>query len=143
MNNFFNKDDIKYINDLSSFISKSFPNKRKSKYSVIYYIKYIYYVLKTGIPWSALICDSHYTSIYKKFIYWTNLNVFGHFYETLNTSYIKNIKDYNFFIDASHIKNIRGSDCIRYNHYDRNINSTKLHVITDSNNIPIAYDFTK
>ena len=30
-----------------------------------------------------------------------------------------------------HTKNIRGIDCIGYNHYDRYRNSTKLHVITD------------
>jgi hypothetical protein len=48
----------------------------------------------------------------------------------------------NFFID-SYTKNIKSIDCIEYNHYERYINSTKLHVITDSNNIPIIYEFSE
>ena len=42
-----------------------------------------------------------------------------------------------------HTKNIRGIDCIGYNQYDRYRNSTKLHVITDSNNIPVVYEFSE
>jgi hypothetical protein len=60
--------DINFINLLSKYILNFYANKRKSKYSIKYYVKYIFYVLKTGIPWTALICKSHYSSIYKKFV---------------------------------------------------------------------------
>jgi hypothetical protein len=49
----------------------------------------------------------------------------------------------NFFIDSLYTKNIRGIYYIIYNHYDRYRNSTKLHIITDSNNIPIIYEFSE
>ncbi len=55
------------VNLLSKYILDFYANKRKSKYSINYYVKNIFYVLKTGIPLSALICKSHYSSIYKKF----------------------------------------------------------------------------
>ena len=39
------------------------------------------------------------------------------------------------------IKNIRSIYCVEYNHYDRYKNSTELHIIIDSNNILIIYEF--
>ncbi len=54
---------IIWVNLLSKYILDFYANK--SKYSINYYVKNIFYVLKTGIPWSSLICKSHYSSIYK------------------------------------------------------------------------------
>lgn len=80
MNHYFNNFDKKFIFKLSCYIDKNLPTKRKSKYSSRYYIENILYVLKTGIQWSYLKCDSHYSSVYKKFSYWVNLNIFLKFY---------------------------------------------------------------
>ncbi len=143
----FNNFDFKFINALVKYINLNFPNKRKSKYSNHYYVKNIFYVLKTGIQWNYLICESHFTSVYKKFILWTKNNVFNNFfknnvdlyltYKLINNDYLKDV-----YIDSSHIKNINGCDTIGHNHYDRFRNSTKCHIIVDENIIPITYSFT-
>lgn len=148
MNHYFNNFDKKFIFKLSCYIDKNLPTKRKSKYSSRYYIENILYVLKTGIQWSYLKCDSHYSSVYKKFSYWVNLNIFLKFYTDnlyLYISHQNKHKNYlnDLFIDASHIKNIYGSDIIGMNHYDRYRNSTKCNVIVDQNKIPLSYTFTK
>ena len=107
----------------------------------------ILYILKTGIQWCYLKCKSHYTTIYKKFICWSNLDVFGKFFSYNLDLYIKyrnNNKLYfkDLYIDASHTKNIKGSDKIGRNHYDRFRNSTKSHIIIDENKVPLSFNFT-
>ena len=39
------------------------------------------------------------------------------------------------------IKNIRGSDCIGRNHFDRNRFATKLSIVCDQNGIPVSSSF--
>lgn len=56
----------KVYRQISKFITINYQNKRKTKYSNYYFIKNIYYVLKTGIQWKDLKIDSHYTTIYNK-----------------------------------------------------------------------------
>lgn len=137
----------KFIKILTKYINKMCPQKRTPKYSTFYYVSHIFYVLKTGIQWSFLKCESHFSSVYKKFVLWTNTNIFNNFYKQNLDSYIfqENIK-HNYindmFIDSSHTKNIKGDDCIGSNHYDRFRNSTKCHVIIDKNKIPLSYTFT-
>ena len=99
------------------------------------------------MPWFLLTCKCHFTSVYKKFIYWTNNKVFFNFYNSNLNLYIKTRllnKNYfnNIYIDSTHIKNIKGEDVIGSNHYDRYRNSTKYHVIVDENKIPLSYKFT-
>lgn len=142
MENYFNNFDKKYINFITDYIDKNYPNKRKSKYTTHYYISNIFYILRTGIPWRALIIKSHYTTIYKKFIYWNDLKVFENIYDYLLILYLRNNIIKNTYIDASHIKNIGGTDDIGKNHYDRFRNSTKLHLLIDQNRIPLIYAFT-
>jgi hypothetical protein len=73
--------------------------------------------------------------------------VFGKFFSYNLYLYIKyrnNNKLYfkDLYIDASHTKNIKGSDKIGKNHYDRFRNSTKSHVIIDENKVPLSYNFS-
>ena len=49
-------------------------------------------------------------------------------------------KDY-FYIDATHMRNIKGEYMVGRNHFDRFRKSSKLHMIIDSNSIPIAFTF--
>lgn len=133
----------KFYRQLSKFITINYPNKRKSKYSNYYFIKNIFYVLKTGIQWKDLKIVSHYTTIYKKFVYWNDLNVFDMYYKHIQNEYIKTVNIRDTYIDSSHIRNISGCDMIGRNHYDRFRNSTKLHLIIDSNRIPLSYTLTQ
>lgn len=143
----FNNFDKKFIFKLTCYIDNNVHIFRKSKYSTRYYVENILYILKTGVQWSYLNCESHYTSVYKKYCYWVNLNIFVNFYIENRYLYIKHQnkhKNYlnDLFIDASHIKNINGNDIVGPNHYDRFRNSTKCHVIVDQNKIPLSYTFT-
>jgi len=142
MDNFFNENDKKTINFIVEYINKYYPNKRKFIYDTMYYVSHIYYVLKTGIQWSALICDCDESTIRKKFLYWNNLGVFDKIYKELVNDYIDKTHIKNTYIDASHTRNINGCDLIGKNHYDRYRNSTKLHLMIDDNRVPISYIFT-
>ena len=138
----FSENDKKCLDLLEKYITNNYSNQRKPKYSNLYYLYYIYYVLKTGTQWKLLLCECHYTSIYKKFTEWNRLNIFKNYYNSMLNDYlIKNIIK-NTLIDSSHIKNINGSDSIGKNHYDRYRNSTKLHLIIDENRIPLNYCFS-
>ena len=86
---YFKEADIKFINFMVDCIDIECPIKRRPKYNTFYYISNIYYVLKTGISWNALLAESHYTAIYKKFIYWNTNKVFDNIYNNLVENYIQ------------------------------------------------------
>lgn len=113
-----------YISYISKYIDTLINKKRRPKYTTEYYMEHIYYVLKTGIQWNNLICASHYTTIYKKFIKWNTENIFNKVYSELLTKYIHDTDITSTYIDSTHIKNINGKDCIGLNHYDRFRKST-------------------
>lgn len=143
MDNFFNKFDKKTINYITQYIDNNECNKRKTKYSTHFYVSNIYYVLKTGVQWNALDVKCHYTTIYKKFVMWNKLKIFDLIYDELIEKYKNSCIIKNVYIDASHIRNVNGTDLIGRNHYDRFRNSTKLHLLIDDNRVPIAFTFTK
>lgn len=128
-------------------IQKYANNLRKPKYNNEFYLKHIIYVLKTGIQWNQLNVKCHYTTIYKKFIDWSNKGIFKISWEQLNNIYVtkKLNQDHKWFknllIDSSMIKNYKGIDCIGKNHYDRNRKATKLSIICDQNKVPISVSF--
>ena len=112
------------------------------KNTIKYIVNYIYYVLKTGIQWKALMCQCNESTVRKKFTYWNKIKVFTAVYNELRDVYITNTQIKNTYIDASHSRNINGYDLIGKNHYDRYRYSTKLHLIIDANRVPISYIFT-
>ena len=79
---------------------------------------------------------------FKSFALNTN-KVFDNIYNNLVENYIQDNIIKNAYIDASHIKNVGGNDCIGKNHYDRFRNSTKLHLLIDQNRIPLIFELTK
>ena len=103
MINYFKEIDIDYIKFITEYINLHYPNKRKPKYNTYYYVSNIFYILKTGIQWNALLTKAHYTTIYKKFIYWNELKIFDNIYNDLLKKYINNNIIKNTYIDASHI----------------------------------------
>ena len=123
---------------------KTSKTGRKQKQSNADYLNDIYYVLRNGCAWSEL--KSHVTgdAVRKKYIYWISLNVFHISWFIIMKLYQHFDNQFqDLYLDASHIKNIRGIQDIGINHYDRYRNGTKLSIITDSKGIPINFTLCK
>jgi hypothetical protein len=71
--------------------------QQDDKHSINYYVKNIFYVLKTGIPDKALICKYHYSSIYKIYIGLTVIYLI---------IFIYILRRGNFFINYSYKKEV-------------------------------------
>ena len=135
-------------NILLELINFYIPNKtttkgRPVKCSNEKYIDLIFYVLRIGVCWAHINDVVSGDAIRKKFSYWTELGLFEKAWKI--TVYVYNQLKCNFddlFIDASHIKNIFGTEMIGANHYDRSRNGTKLSVICDDKRIPISMSFS-
>lgn len=135
------------------FIDKNFPMKRKSKYSTSECLRYIYLILKYGFPWRFLqyIGVKCWNTIYKRFVYWVNNNVFKLIFEFLIEQYRKEQLDKNrtifknLFIDSSMVKNINGEhkELLGRNHYDRGRFASKISIICDTNKVPFSISFYK
>ena len=52
------------------------PIKRRRDYDTKYCLHHVYRLLKGEIPWNYLGTESHYTTVYKRFIRWKHDNVF-------------------------------------------------------------------
>ncbi len=68
--NFFNNNDKIQLNNIVNYIDNKYSNKRKIKYDTAsrstYNMSHIYYVLKTGIQWKALMCQCNKLTVRKK-----------------------------------------------------------------------------
>ena len=137
-----------YADVLIRFIDAKSTNKRKYKYSTEYCLNQVCYVLQTNLSWKYLVVDCHYSTIFKRFQYWTSMRIFDLFYVYILQMYIDKqlTKDPSHFkvlyIDGSMIKNRRGVDFTGYNHYDRCRQATKINVICDQNEVPLCSIFT-
>ena len=131
---------------LLKYINTNYPNKRKPKYSIQYYLQKIIYLTKNGVSWRALDTttniNNHYSSIYKKYKFWNNNNVFHDVWNDIINGYkkktLRKCKLLNLFIDSTSIRNIKGHDMIGRNYADKNRYGTKISVICDSNKIPLS-----
>ena len=101
-------------------------NKRERKCSQnnSHYLEEIFSVLKTGKQLNQINNVLHYDTYYKKFIYWTNNNVFVKAFHLLQeilqkNKYINHKSIKELFTVTSMIKNIKGIDGVGKNHYDR------------------------
>jgi len=137
-----------YASTFIQFIDMKSTNKRRYKYSTEYCLQQICYVLQTNVSWKYLFTDCHYSTIFKRFQYWTRLGIFESFYEHILTLYVSKqlTNDPSHFktlyIDGSMIKNRRGVDYTGCNHYDRHRQATKINVICDNNEVPLVAVFT-
>lgn len=122
------------INKINININK---NRYISKYSNYYYLSMIFYVLNDINSWSVLHKlkehtsnkKFHYKTIYNKFRFWSNKNIFknafyNYFYKN-NTNLL--------LIDATSINNKYGSECLGINPEYKKKKVTKLSIITSSN----------
>jgi hypothetical protein len=137
-----------YSDALIQFIDKMSTNRRTYKYSTSYCLEHVCFVLQTNLSWKYLSVDCHYSTIFKRFQYWTKLGIFELFYEHITQQYITKQLEANplhfktLYIDASMIKNRRGIDFLGPNHYDRFRLATKMSMICDINKIPLSTVFT-
>ena len=124
---YLNPIDKKIFNFILNKINKSFPSKRKPKYSNHYYLQKIIFILRSGCSFREATYDSnkknHYSTIYKKFRYWVIEGVFDDIYKELTNKYRnkftrhhKKSKILELFIDATIIRNKNGSECIGHNY---------------------------
>lgn len=131
---------------LLNYISINLPSKRKLKYSNEYVFNYIWKVNVCGLCWNAIDCICHYTTIYKRFIYWSTNNIFQKVYLQIRDTYLKQQKHYiykSLYIDTMSIKNWKGIDAIGRDNKFKFKNATKISYICDENSLPIAIYATK
>ena len=117
----FNDECLEVIKNL---INELCPDKRKSKYSIDYYLKYCVHALKDVVSWKALgnllegTKKYHYKTIASKFLEWSKLKIF----EKAHTILLKRhaLKDtttsttLNLYIDSSNINNKNGVKLINF-----------------------------
>lgn len=136
-----------YLPELIIFIDSKFPN-RKYKYSTQYVLEQVCYILQSGICYKYLTCEAHCSTIAKRFQQWVKLSIFKTFSDMITNKYIEEQLCQNplhfkqLYIDASLIKNRRGHDSIGFNFFDRNRKASKVSIICDNNEIPLASIFT-
>ena len=85
---------------------KGIPDKKE----IDHYIDIIFKVIKEGIPWKTLNEKLNYTTYFKKFNKWNNLNLFENIHKIIiKILYNKDllfIDNKDLYIDSTMIKNI-------------------------------------
>ena len=107
------------------------------------YLIQIYEVLKTGMQWNRLKGPLHWSTYYKKFRQWTEWGVFENAFRLIQRIFKSQhylvAKDYRtLFVDASHIRNMRGTDQVGVNYSDRGRKGTKVTSIVTGRGIPLG-----
>jgi hypothetical protein len=137
--------DSKLIEIFNKIINNKYKsNNHKKYYSNEYYLINIFEMLNDVNKWSTLsklksynpvlinnkLSVSHYDTIRKKFIKWTNDNIFKEaFDECLNLKSINS--DIELIIDSSFINNKYGIEDIGLNTDNKKKKASKLSIITD------------
>ena len=113
--NFF---DSEIIQIFIETIHKYYHNKRKTKYSVEYYLYYIILVLKELQSWKSLKYlltnnkTNHYKTIQDIHLEWSRLNIYKITYNIILQKYkldnLKSSSNLTLFIDSSNIYNKNG-----------------------------------
>ena len=137
----------KFLLELIKFYLNKNPNKsnkgRHNEKNIEHYIEIIYKVLRTGSQWKHINSTLHYTTYHKKFIKWNKSDLFQNvFYIIIKLLKYKNILNDDFlkdlYIDSTMIKNIKGTEFLGTNHYDRNRKGNKVSIVVTKNGIPIG-----
>lgn len=131
------------------FANKYNPNIRKPKYTHEYYFDKIIILLTDLHSWRSIkkiynnTKNGHYTTVYKKYKKWCDLNIFEKtYYYMVDKKLNKN--DYtNIIIDSSLIRNANGIELIASDYVDKKHNSTKLSILSTTNKYPIQIDCFK
>jgi len=138
----------KYILEVAK---ETFPEVRKRKYSLEYYLNKFIIVYSKLTKWEDLdnYCDpnsseNHWNTINNEFRKWCKFNIFEIAYNRLLTKgyyklrYIKKSKTMNLFIDVTKINNNLGTDNVGINCEYKKKNVTGLQFIVDEYKIPLS-----
>ena len=117
----------------------------KLKNDISDYIEQIINVLKYNLPWHVLNTNLHYTTYYKFYKRLIDNNIIKIAFRIINLIYIKknNNHNKNYFIDATNIRNMNGSDKLGINTKDKNKKGNKISVIVDAYGMPISIKVVK
>jgi hypothetical protein len=127
------------------YLNKKEPRGRKNKLELSVYIKYIMRVLFFGEFWSTLNCpECDPSTIRKKFYLWRDAGIFDNIYEQLFRIYCKNTVFKKLFVDSTVVvnKNCSNDDLIDYYYKTASKQQLKIHVICDSNRVPVVAEIT-
>jgi hypothetical protein len=132
-------------------IAKSkYPNVRKRKYELGYYLKAFIRMLKNVNKWEEIVDKSdnckeyHWKTISNEFIKWTKDGIFKEAFNTFlinnyfKFSNVKQNKQINMFIDVTKINNWKGSEGICINVEWKKKNITPIILLCDDNKLPIG-----
>ena len=131
------------IDFLLELIAERDIRRRQRKVSDAQTLKYIIIILQGGLLWhhlSLFVEACHWTVIYKRFVKWVKLDVFGEAWRRGIIAYgagrlQEDPKAFGkLFIDASMVKNEYGniSSCIGPDHFNRSRSGTKMSCICDN-----------
>jgi len=145
-----------YKRHILSIASAKYPNIRKRKYSLKYYLDNFIHVLNDLTKWKALQLISlpdninhdrkkyHWKVIYNEFLKWSKDGIFELSYiDFLKHNYFKltkvrKNKKLNMFVDVTKINNKLGSEMIGLNVEYKKKNVTCLSVVCDEDKIPLG-----
>ena len=132
-----------------NFVNIYDPNIRKPKYTHEYYFDKIVILLTDLRSWRSIQRvsndnnNSHYTTIYKKFKKWCNLDIFSRTYYYMVDNNLNKDNYTKLIIDSSLIRNANGTELIVPDYTDKKHNTTKLSVLSTINKYPIQIDCFK
>lgn len=119
--------------------------QRSRKYSNDTVLQCAFFVLRTGIAWRDLAAfQIAPTTVYNRWRHWVQCGFLTKVFEHISQLYIDrlDIKDFQqFYIDSTMVKNRNGVDCVGKNPTDRGRLGTKLSVICDYEQVPLAAKF--
>lgn len=135
-----NKIMKKFMISIIEYLS---PNRgRKCTKEIGHYLEKIYIVLKSGCNWNNIESDLHYTTYYKKFVYWSNLGVFQFAHQKICELLSKNIGVHNLmetlFMDSTDVLNKYGFEDVNYSFKFKNKKATRVNVIVNQIGIPLS-----
>jgi hypothetical protein len=130
---------------------KKYPNIRKRKYSLEYYLNNFIFILNDVCKWDSLKITNgyngeyHYKTIYNEYNKWCKDNIFTNAFDTFikenyfKISKVRQNKKLTLFIDVVKINNLYGSEYIYIDNENKKKNITPLTFISDNNGLSLAY----
>ena len=130
---------------------KKYPNIRKRKYSLEYYLNNFIYMLNDLCKWESLKLihknkdKYHYKTIYNEYNKWCRDNIFTDAFRIFirenyfKISKVRKNKKLSLFIDVVKINNLYGSEYIYIDNENKKKNITPLTFISDENGLPLTY----
>jgi len=118
------------------------PPQRARKLSNRRVLESACFVLSSGVAWKD--SGSSFSAAYKRFRRWATSGILKQAWTELLGQYSQRQLQANpawfkdLFIDSTQVKNVRGADCLGRNPTDRGRLGTKMSVICDNNQVPLA-----